>query len=241
MTTAHGQWRWLFPACSPLYFSTISPKISPGGASAAKSGKRQACSCETNRRKSHVKRIFALFLYWCEKQCRRPGPVRVLQMAGRAPPPARITRTGPLAGRPGGGFGGFVGYHRMRQRLAGTGGGLVYYYIPHSGTHREHRGPAIAALLCGPLVACRPPPGDLKNTTNPLYTALGPPPPPAHYLASIGPRFKNPLGTLRPMICVGRQLHHVTANLSQIARVRLPAEDALLIFVFRRAGLWRAC
>ena len=30
------------------------------------------------------------------EQCRRPGPVRVLRMTGRAPPPARITRTGPL-------------------------------------------------------------------------------------------------------------------------------------------------
>ena len=29
-------------------------------------------------------------------QCRRPGPVRVLRMTGRAPPPARIARTGPL-------------------------------------------------------------------------------------------------------------------------------------------------
>ena len=79
-------------------------------------------------------------------------------------PPARITRTGPLGAQEA------VSAVSSVTTTCGSGGnrygGLVYYYIPHRGTHREHRGNAIAALLCGSLVACRPP-GDLKNTTNP--------------------------------------------------------------------------
>ena len=64
---------------------------------------------------------------------------------------------------------------------------------------RESRAPALCggyvrAALCGPLVASRPP-GDLENTTNPHCIALGPP---AHRMAYIGPRFKNPLGEVEP-------------------------------------------
>ena len=52
----------------------------------------------------------------------------------------------------------------------------MYYYIPHRGTHREQRGLAIAAMLCDPLVACRPP-GDQKTYNKPTLYCSGTTPP----------------------------------------------------------------
>ena len=105
------------------------------------------------------------------RQSRRPGPVRALRMTGRAPPqpgsPVRVRWTPRRR---------FRRFRRLPPHAVavgtGTGGGLVYYHIPHRGTHRESRGLAIAALLCGPLVACRPP-GDLKKHNKPTLHCSG--------------------------------------------------------------------
>ena len=64
MTTAQ---RWRFRLVFFFFFFYDFAENSPDGTSTAKRRKPQACSCGENRRKSHVKRFFALFLCWCKK------------------------------------------------------------------------------------------------------------------------------------------------------------------------------